>query len=94
MIREDSITVSNSAVGLTKSNLITTPPAVKVEVFVEDAQVRFRTDGNDPTSNVGEILNPFDRLIINNMNEAFDFKAIRTGTADATLRVRYKTSKD
>ena len=86
---EEDITVADSAIGLTLSNLLVTPPLKRVELFVEDAQIRIRTDGSNPTSSVGEILNPFDRFTIKNPGDAQNFKAIRTGAASATIRARY-----
>ena len=86
---EEDITVSNSAVRLTLANIFVTPPLRRVELFVEDAQIRIRTDGSSPTSSVGEILNPFDRFTIRNPGDAENFRAIRTGSSDATIRARY-----
>lgn len=86
---EEDITVADSSVGLTLTNVLVTPPLKRVELFVEDAQIRVRTDGSAPTSSVGEILNPFDRYVLKNAGEAFNFRAIRTGATSATLRARY-----
>ena len=87
---EEDITVAASSTRLTLSNIYVTPPLKKVEIFVEDAQIRFRLDGSDPTSSVGEILNPFDRVTIENPSDAEAFRAIRTGGTSATIRARYK----
>ena len=85
----ENITVADSANRLTPSTFIATPPTRQVRIFVESAQVRYRNDGTDPTSTVGEILNPNDRLTIDNMSEAESFRIIRTGGSSATLRVHY-----
>ena len=87
---EEDITVPDSSTSLTLSNVIATPPPRLVELFIEDAQIRFRTDGSAPTSSVGEILNPFDRLSLTHPADMWNFRAIRTGSTSATIRARYK----
>lgn len=87
---EEDITVATVAIGLTATNVITSPPPKRVEMFVEDAQIRYRVDGTDPTASVGEILNPFDRITLYHPGEMSRFRAIRTGSVSATLHARYK----
>lgn len=87
---EEDITVSTTAIGLTLTNVIATPPPRLVELFVEDAQIRYTLDGNDPTSSAAEILNPFDRLPLTHPGDMKRFRAIRTGSSDANIRARYK----
>ena len=89
---EEDITIPDSSTRLTVTNALN-PFLRKIEIFVEDAQIRFRMDGTAPTATVGEILNPFDRLTIYNALDARNFRAIRTGGTSATLRVRYKRRK-
>lgn len=86
---EEDITVADSSLGLTLTNVTATPPVKKVELFVEDAQIRVRVDGSAPTSSVGEILNPYDRFTLWGPEQAYKFRAIRTGASSATLRARY-----
>lgn len=86
---EEDITVAASSTRLTLTNVLVAPPLKKVELFIEDAQIRVRTDGSDPTSSVGEILNPFDRFTCWGPQQAHDFRAIRTGGTSATIRARY-----
>lgn len=86
---EEDITVADSSIGLTLTNVTSTPPVKKVEMFVEDAQIRVRVDGLAPTSSVGEILNPFDRFTCWGAEQAYKFRAIRTGASSATIRARY-----
>ena len=80
----ESLTVGASAVGFSSAN-----DARAALVTVEDASIRFRIDGTDPTSEVGHLLNPGDSIILRNVNNIRRFRAIRAGTADATLRVTY-----
>jgi hypothetical protein len=89
---EEDITVDATAGGvrLTIANLIVTPPIRRVELFLEDAQIRISVDpATAPTASSGEILNPFDRYTLKNITEAWNFRAIRTGGTSATLRARY-----
>ena len=86
---EEVITIPASSTGLTLTNVLTTPQPSKVEIFVESAQVRVRVDGTAPTSTVGEVLNPFDRYTLYGPEQAYNFRAIRTGGTSANLHVRY-----
>lgn len=87
---EEVITVADSSTRLTVSNVLSTPKPREVEVFVNTAQMRFRADGTDPTSSVGEILNPMDRLTLRSHADMWNFRGIRTGSTSATIHVRYK----
>ena len=86
---EEVITIDDTSRRLSLSNLYSTPQCRKVEMFLSTAQIRFRMDGTDPTSTVGDILNPFDRLTTTSMNNAENFRAIRLGTTNGSLRVKY-----
>ena len=86
---EEDITVADSSIGLTLTNILTAPPPERVELFVEDAPIRIRVDGSAPTSSVGEILHPLDQYILQNAGEAYRFRAIRIGGTSATIRARY-----
>lgn|SRR3990167_1494919 len=88
---EDELTVDDTAGGvrIPISDLLVTPPCRRVEMFVEDAQIRVTTgSGEAPTSSVGEILNPFDRYTLENIQDAINFRAIRTGASSATIHYR------
>ena len=87
---EEVISITDSAQRLTLSNFYSTPPCKKVEMFLETAQIRFRLDGTDPTSTVGEVMNPYDRMTLTGMNDAENFRAIRTGGTSGNLRIKYK----
>jgi|SRR3990167_9584970 len=86
---EEDIVVADASIGLTLTNVTATPPVKKVEIFIEDAQIRFLEDGSAPTSSVGEIANPFDRITLWGTEQAYKFRAIRTGGTSATLHARY-----
>lgn len=90
----ESITVAATAIGLTAANM-TTLPAGSGQIFgravctVEDAQIRFRYDGTSPTSSEGHIANIDDEIKLDK-HEAPLFKAIRTGSTSAKLKVSYE----
>ncbi len=93
----EQITVSTSAIGCTSSKLNPTSGDYKgmsckrILVRVETDQVRYRIDGTDPTSTVGQILYKRDIFIEANPQNIAKFKAIRdTGSStSATLNVEY-----
>jgi len=87
----EAVTVSSSAVGLTSTKY--NPSGHKAQVAfitVEDAQIRFRYDGTDPTSSEGHIADVGDVIKIEGYDNIANFKAIRTGSSDATIRVTYE----
>lgn len=87
----ESITVTNTAIGLTVSKLYTTPKPKRVFISPETAQMRYRYDGNNPTNTEGHILNPIvNYLIIEGWHNLVNFKAIRTGTTSGVLKVSYE----
>lgn len=87
----EAVTVSSSAVGLTSTKY--NPSGHKAQVAfitVEGAQIRFRYDGTDPTSSEGHLFSPGDVLELIGFENIENFKAIRVGSTDATLRVTYE----
>lgn len=90
----EQVTVGAAAVGLTASQIkpasgiFNGKHAFSVTISVETDQVRFRVDGTDPTSTVGDLLNSGDRLTINGTKNIQNFKAIRV-TTNAQLNVTY-----
>ncbi len=87
----ETITVAAVAIGLTTSStyLASTPRPKKAFISCEGAQLRYRMDGNDPTSTVGHILLPTQTLTLEGYSQLNNFKAIRTGSTSATLQVTY-----
>jgi len=87
----EPITVSDVAVGFTPSVYNPTGHTAKVAfVTVEGAQIRYRYDGGTPTATEGHLVSPGDTFIVQGFKNIQNFKAIRTGSADATLRVTYE----
>ena len=87
----ESLPVSDTAKALTPSKYNTSVHTATVAfITVEDAQIRFRYDGTDPTSSEGHIADVGDVIKIEGYNNIANFKAIRTGSSDATIRVTYE----
>jgi len=89
----ESITVSNTAIGFTDA--IINPERrikpIKAVFVVETAQIRFTVDGRTPTSSVGFLTEIGDIVTINGEHNIEKFKAIRTGSTDATIQPIYFT---
>ena len=82
----ESVTVANSAIGLTAGTYGTNIYAL---ITVETAQIRFRIDGTDPTASEGHVLNPGDILRLNSNADIAAFKAIRTGSVSGVIKATY-----
>lgn len=87
---DEKITV-NTAVGFTTATYAPTPgnPAFRALVTVETDQVRFRYEGTDPTSSVGHLLDPGDRIVIEGYDNIKNARFIKI-TNNATLQVTYE----
>jgi hypothetical protein len=85
----ETITVSNTAIGLTASKVDASPKPKRVLISVETAQCRFREDGTDPDATTGHILNPMDSMLVEGYPRIKNIKFIRTGANDAKLMVTY-----
>ena len=83
----ESVTVDDTATALTSG---TYGDAVRAVITCEDAQIRFRVDGSDPTSSVGHILDSGSLLMLESNDDIAAFRAIRTGSSDGTLMVTYQ----
>ena len=82
----ESVTVANSAIGLTAG---TYGANVYALITCETAQIRFRIDGTNPTASEGHVLNPGDILRLNSNADIAAFKAIRTGSVSGVIKVTY-----
>ncbi len=87
----ESITVGDSAVGLTADYLAPdgAAPPIAALLSLETAAIRFRMDGTDPTSSEGHLLASGDELTISSINALRAFRAIRDTETNGTLRVTY-----
>lgn len=78
----EALTVAGTAVGFTEATVANATLAV---AKVETAQVRYRTDGTDPTAAVGVIAEPGDQITISGYRDIKSIRFIRTGGQSATL---------
>lgn len=83
----EAITVSDTAIGLTAAKY--NHKTVKAYITCEDADLRYRIDGTDPTSSEGHALASGDALTLISLVEIQQFKAIRSGGSNAAIRVTY-----
>jgi hypothetical protein len=85
----ETITVADTAIGLTASKLSVSPKPKKVFISVENAQLRYRMDGTNPEATVGHLANPMDTITLEGYSQLNNFKAIRKGTTSAVIQVTY-----
>ena len=79
-----------TAIGATAKGLASIPvDANKAIMTVEDATLRYRDDGIDPTSTVGLKLFIAGTIILNSRDSLDNFKAIRTGSTNSELNISY-----
>lgn len=93
-IAYEAIAVSATAVGLTAT--IYTRHAKRAKCVLEGTTakgIRYRTDGTDPTTNVGMLVLPVvdtgAEFYIEGIRDLDRFKAVRDGDTDCTLHVHY-----
>jgi len=86
----ESLTVTGSASGLTSTKIAPSgkQAAFEVLITVETNPIRFRTDGTDPTTSVGHLLNAGDAVTITGLNNVRRLKLIATGS-NATVMVTF-----
>ena len=63
--------------------------AMKAVITIETAQIRWRMDGENPSSSDGHLSNPTDTILLNNSSDIKNFRATRVGSTSATIRVSY-----
>ena len=88
IVGHQTITVSNTAVGFTVVGL----NVQRASCSVASNGIRWRADGTDPTSSVGEPAGPDDytKSFYIDGSDINDFKAIRSSGSDAELNVIYE----
>lgn len=86
----ETITVSTTAIGLTKAKYDKVPPAIGARITIDTAPIRWTADGSTtPTSSEGNFGIPTQAPLELTANELPNFSAIRQGSSDAKLRVTY-----
>lgn len=86
-LRYEAVTIAASSTALTSPT-----SAGGALIQVEDAPIRWTADGaTTPTSTVGMLAYPGDLIELCDYTQVLQFRAIRTGSVSATLRVCYGT---
>lgn len=93
----EKLTVSNVAVPLSaeiysKNNGLEC--CNKATILVETANIRYRVDGDNPTSSLGLLANNGDVISLIGRAEIKLFRAIREAAADAALTCDYGVCND
>lgn len=76
------ITDLSNPVGITNPDAA----AIEAQIQAESVDVRYRTDGTDPTASVGHTLAAGDTLFLTGLSDITAFKAIQTA-AGAKLNI-------
>lgn len=85
-VRYESVTVAGAAIGITATAANGNRPEA-ASITVEDATIRFRTGGTDPTASEGHEAGPGSLIELVSRDEVVKFRAIRRDGISATLRV-------
>jgi len=87
----ESITVSNTVKMFNETNYKSgSDYAKRALITVEDAQIRWRYDGTNPTSSEGHLSNPMDTIVLTGTDNIKNFRVIRKGSTDANIRITYE----
>ena len=84
----ESIIVADSAIGFDAAKLA--EGSKRVFCTLETAQIRFRTDGVDPTSSEGHLLEVGDVLPLAGKGTLSRFRVIRVGVTSGLLKVSHE----
>lgn len=86
----EQITVAGTSIGFTAAAITPSgsPEASVAACRLETAQIRWRIDGQAPTSSVGTLLEIGDTVVISGHDSMVRFRAIRTGSS-GTLDCTY-----
>lgn len=90
---KETLTISSTALGLTESVYKTGQheDIQRAYITVEDASIRYWTDGSDPVAGSEGHLVPAGSAIELTLHESVNkFKAIRDGSTDAVLQITYE----
>jgi hypothetical protein len=86
VVTYEQVTVADSSIGITAA-IMSGKSACGLRL--ETAEIRWRPDGSvtAPTSAIGTIMKADDVLVIENIIDAQNFRAIRTGATSGLLSV-------
>ncbi len=86
-----TLTISTVAVGLDSTKYLDEDGnATRAFLTLEGGQVRYRFDGDDPTSSVGHILDAGGFLVVEGQNQLSTIRFIRSGTSDGAASITYE----
>ncbi len=87
MLNYETITVAGTAIGITASTMIANSENYAV-LTVEDATIRFTTDGSTtPSATVGHLAEAGDVIELDTASELNAFRAFRTTGTSASVPV-------
>lgn len=102
VIAFEMITVDNTVKALTLAHY--DPETIKmsgdvvaapsVQITAEGGDMRYRLDGQNPTTALGHLLKSGDTLKLKDLIFLKNFKAIRTGSTSGTLAITYVDGSD
>jgi hypothetical protein len=82
----EALSVGATAVEFTAATALSAKCAT---AKVETAQIRYRTDGTDPTATVGVLADVGDIITVYGSADVQAFRAIRTGGTSGTLSTEF-----
>lgn len=82
----EALAVAGTAIGFTAA---TATSAKLARTKVESGQIRYRTDGTDPTATVGVIADVGDTITVYGSADILAIRFIRTGGVSATLSTEF-----
>src|SRR3990167_2288471 len=83
----ESITIADTAIGLTASKLTTARRPISILITFETAPIRWRADGTDPSATEGHLQNPTSSITIEGIHNIQNIKFIRQGATSGTAKV-------
>jgi len=87
----ESLAIEGTAKGLTSTVYAPTgKQAMRAIITVEDAQIRYRIDGTDPTATEGHLLNPMAVLVVIGPKAIATIRFIAKGTTAGKISVSYE----
>lgn len=91
----ESVTVSTVSIGFTSATYAPSgaQPADLAVVSTETAGIRYRTDGSAPTAAIGHAMASDSEFVVCGRAAIVNFRGIRSGGSDATIRVTFFRAK-
>jgi len=92
VIGYESIVIDGTARQLTSDEFTDSEGelAKRAVITVENARIRYRYDGTNPTTAEGHLVGAFSVIILTTTTSIQNFRAIRQGANSATIRVTYE----